>query len=87
MSWDIDAGRLMTLKLLQAALKAKGLRDDITVLVIDFVPSEEHKMPPLLAKDGSGNLQASSAPVAPVNVYHPLEDGDVGRAAWRQMQW
>lgn len=30
----------------QAALKAKGLRDDITVVVIDALPSEGQRLPP-----------------------------------------
>lgn len=72
---------------LQAAVKGKGLKDDITVLVLDLVPDDDHKMPPRLTKDGSGQVQACNAPSSPVNVYHPLEDGQVGENAWRQMHW
>ena len=72
---------------LQAALKGKGLRDDITVLVIDLVPGDEDRLPAPLMKDGSGNLQASSSPSAPVNIYHPLEDGEAAQTVWRHMQW
>ena len=71
----------------QAALKTKGLKDDITVIVIDLVPDDDQKMPSQLMKDGSGKLQAHSCPVAPVNVYHPLEDGVVGHKAWRHLHW
>lgn len=34
----------------QLALKAKGLRDDITVLVIDALPYEELRTPPALQR-------------------------------------
>lgn len=34
----------------QLALKSKGLRDDITVLVIDALPSEELRTPPALQR-------------------------------------
>ena len=35
---------------MQLALKSKGLRDDITVLVIDALPSEELRTPPALQR-------------------------------------
>lgn len=70
----------------QAALKAKGLKDDITVLVVDAVPGEEHKLPPQLAKDGGGNLQAQSMQVPPAHVHQPLKETEVGHA-WRQLLW
>jgi hypothetical protein len=58
-----------------AALKKKGLRDDITVLVVDFLPSETDKLPPALATG------ASTAGVEHVNVLRPLQGGC--SATWR----
>jgi hypothetical protein len=52
-----------------AALKKKGLRDDITVLVIDFVPTAEDKLPPALANGYPTHL------VEHVNVLRPLQGG------------
>ena len=72
---------------LQAALKGKGLRDDITVLVLDCVPGEDDRMPPRLMKDGSGQVQAVNEAPMPVTVHHPLEDESAGGAAWRATQW
>ena len=69
------------------AVKGRDLKDDITVLVVDATPDEEHRLPPLLSKDGAGRLQADYMDVGPVNVYHPLEDGDVGSQAWRRLLW
>ncbi|DBA75361.1 hypothetical protein WJX77_001579 [Trebouxia sp. C0004] len=41
-------------ELVQAALKSKGLRDDITVLVIDAMPDDSCRLPPFLAKQNGG---------------------------------
>lgn len=68
----------MLLLCCKAALKAKGLKDDITVLVVDLVPTEEHKLPPPLAKDGSGHIQAESMQLPSIHVNFPLQDGDTG---------
>ena len=57
------------------------------MLVIDTLPDKEQKLPPQLAKDGGGHLQAHVTPVHPVNVYHPLEGGEVGKAAWHRLLW
>ncbi len=73
--------------LLQAALEGKGLRDDITVIVVDFMPEEDQKLPPQLSKDGSGQLLANSTPSPPVNIFHPLEDGDAAQAARQSIAW
>lgn len=69
------------------AVKGRDLKDDITVLVIDALPSSDHKLPPLLSKDGAGKLHAEYMSVDPVNVYHPLEDGDVGQEALHRLFW
>lgn len=72
---------------MQAALKGKGLRDDITVIVVDFMPDDDHKLPPQLSKDGSGQLLASSLPSSPVNIFHPLEDTEAAKAAHQSTVW
>lgn len=47
--------------LVQAALKKRGMRDDITVIVIDACPSAEDRMPgPLLSRKSSGSSSAHS---------------------------
>ena len=46
---------------MQAALKKRGLRDDITVIVIDACPTAEDKMPStLLSRKSSGSSSAHS---------------------------
>ncbi len=46
---------------MQAALKKRGLRDDITVIVIDACPAAEDKMPStLLSRKSSGLSSANS---------------------------
>ena len=72
---------------LQAALKGKGLRDDITVIVVDVMPDAHQKLPPQLSKDGSGQLVASTVPSCPVNIFHPLEDTDAAQAACQLIVW
>ncbi len=37
----------------QLALRAKGLRDDITVIVVDALPSDDLRTPPSLARKHS----------------------------------
>ncbi|KAK9918098.1 hypothetical protein WJX75_001295 [Coccomyxa subellipsoidea] len=48
-------------ELVQLALKSKGLRDDITVLVIDALPSEELRTPPALQRRNRQPIIARSA--------------------------
>ena len=71
----------------QAVLKARGLRDDITVLVIDALPDGSARLPPLLTKNGSGQLEAAVHPANVVNIYHPLEDSEKAAGAWQHLVW
>ena len=59
----------------QAALKKRGLRDDITVIVIDACPAAEDKMPaPLLSRKGSAASNGSTDCAERVHVRKPLEE-------------
>ena len=40
---------------MQLATKSKGQRDDITVIVIDALPAEDMRLPPLLQAKKSGS--------------------------------
>ncbi len=57
----------------QAALKAKGLRDDITVLVIDAMPDDSYRLPPHLAKPNGGHGITVEA-VRSVDWHKPLDE-------------
>ena len=63
---------LQSLLQVQAALRAKGLRDDITVLVIDAMPDESHRLPPYLAKTNGGHAP-SVEDVGSVDWHKPLD--------------
>ena len=56
----------------QASLKAKGLRDDITVLVVDAMPDDSYRLPPCLVKM-SGHT-TSVEEVGPIDWHRPLEE-------------
>ena len=56
----------------QAALKAKGLRDDITVLVVDTLPDEACRLPPHLAKNNGGPAPTLEE-VGSLDWHRPLE--------------
>lgn len=57
----------------QAALKAKGLRDDITVLVVDALPDEACRLPPYLAKN-NGLHPSALEEVGSLDWHRPLEE-------------
>lgn len=63
---------LQSLLQVQAALKAKGLRDDITVLVIDAMPDASCRLPPYLAKTHGGHAP-SVEDVGSVDWHKPLD--------------
>ncbi|KAL3143652.1 hypothetical protein ABBQ38_002448 [Trebouxia sp. C0009 RCD-2024] len=58
-------------ELVQAALKSKGLRDDITILVIDAMPDDSCRLPPHLAKPNGGHAP-SVEEVGSVDWHKPL---------------
>ncbi len=57
----------------QAALKSKGLRDDITVLVIDAMPDDSFRLPPFLAKQ-NGGYAVTLEDVGSVDWHKPLDE-------------
>ncbi|DBA81256.1 TPA: hypothetical protein ACH3X2_006882 [Trebouxia sp. C0005] len=60
-------------ELVQAALKSKGLRDDITVLVIDAMPDDSFRLPPFLAKQ-NGGYAVTLEDVGSVDWHKPLDE-------------
>ncbi|KAK9844809.1 hypothetical protein WJX74_007066 [Apatococcus lobatus] len=65
--------------LMQAALKKRGMRDDITVIVIDACPTAEDRMPATLLSrkssgSGSSHSIGSSDLAERVHVRKPLEE-------------
>jgi hypothetical protein len=63
------------------ALKARGLRDDITVIVLDALPDADARLPPLLQRPCAG---AAGADAAGVVVARPLEQT---AGAWSHAVW
>ena len=53
------------------ALKTRGARDDITVLVVDVLPGPDDRVPPLLRAHGQRGSAASV--VAPCDAAESLE--------------
>lgn len=70
----------------QMALRHKGARDDITVIVVDAMSSSEDRLPCLLQRTGNGSLQADNAPAHTVSVLKPLELQDSCRP-WYPLTW
>ncbi len=68
-------------------------RDDITALVIDFLPPDsppDARLPPLLASSGRGGARGSSngstgEDVEPVDIFWPLTGEGSGH--WRRDAW
>ena len=58
----------------QAALKSKGLRDDITVLVVDAMPDDSFRLPPFLAKPNGGHAAVSTDNIGSVDWHKPLDE-------------
>ena len=67
----------------QLALKARGLRDDITVIVVDALPDPGARLPPLLQRKSSGANGADAANAAVV-IGRPLEQAG---GTWRHAVW
>ena len=59
-------------KLLSMAIKKDHLKDDVTIIVVDFLPSEDYKIPPGLSlhKPIKGKHMAQVEKLA--SVWHPL---------------
>ena len=68
----------------QLALKARGLRDDITVIVVDALPEPGARLPPLLQQRKSAGASNADATDAAVVIGRPLEQAG---GAWRQAVW
>eukprot|EP00873_Tetraselmis_striata_P021650 jgi/Tetstr1/441914/TSEL_030121.t2 len=73
-----------------SALKARGLRDDITVVVVDLLPSKDCKSPPLLSGHRRQPTPISLSPTSPfsfeisgVDPVHPWKPQE-GSSAWRR---
>ncbi len=71
------------------ALKVRGARDDITVLVVDVLPGPEDRVPPLLrahAQRGSAAAVAVAAEASEcLEVMEPLTAADPSR--WLGKLW
>lgn len=82
---NLAAGKAAS-ELVQMALRHKGARDDITVIVVDAMSSSEDRLPCLLQRTGNGSLQADNAPAHTVSVLKPLELQDSCRP-WYPLTW
>ncbi|KAK9814069.1 hypothetical protein WJX72_000281 [[Myrmecia] bisecta] len=72
--------------LVQMSLKSRGLRDDITVLVVDTMPSQEGRLPPLLARHNTGHgLAFPDEQADAVTIHKPLEADS--HVPWRKFVW
>ena len=70
------------------ALKTRGARDDITVLVVDILPGADDRVPPLLRRHGQRGTGAAPAPCEAadaLDVLEPLMAADPGR--WLNRLW
>ncbi len=63
-------------KLLSMAIKKDHLKDDVTILVVDFLPSEECRVPPglHLHRPAAGKKGKSVCIEKLASVWHPLDD-------------
>jgi hypothetical protein len=63
-------------RLLQLAINKDHLKDDVTVVVVDFSPREEDKIPPVLSlsKKQKGHGSGSGSADKLAHVWHPLKD-------------
>lgn len=68
----------------QAALKAKGLRDDITVLVIDAMPDDSFRLPPYLAKPSGGHA-ITVEDIGCVDWHKPLDEASASDTCARKI--
>ena len=70
------------------ALKVRGARDDITVLVVDVLPGPDDRVPPLLrahAQRGAAAAVAPSEAPESLEVMEPLTAADPSR--WLGKLW
>ena len=70
------------------ALKVRGARDDITVLVVDVLPGPDDRVPPLLrahAQRGAAAVAALGEAPESLEVLEPLTAADPGR--WLGKLW
>lgn len=72
------------------ALKNKGARDDITIVVLDVLPGAEDRIPPLLRRHAQRGTAAVAAvgglpEAAPVDIVDPL--APEGAARWQRSLW
>lgn len=56
----------------QASLKSRGLRDDITVLVVDAMPDDSYRLPPCLVRMNGHSISLED--VGSVDWHRPLEE-------------
>ena len=68
----------------QLALKARGLRDDITVIVVDALPDPGARLPPRLQQRKSAGASGAEAAGAAVVIGRPLEQAG---GTWRRAVW
>ncbi len=71
------------------ALKVRGARDDITVLVVDVLPGPDDRVPPLLRAHAQRGAAAAAAVAAEcpecLEVVEPLTTADPSR--WLNKLW
>jgi hypothetical protein len=63
-----------------AAVDKKGLADDITVIIVDFLASEGERLPAPLAQAASAKSSKGAATLDHLHTWHPLEAPSM---AWR----
>ena len=83
--WPVSTVNVLCAQV-QAALKAKGLRDDITVLVIDAMPDDSHRLPPFVTKS-SGRHAPTVEDVGSVDWHKPLESAAAREACASNTWW
>ena len=70
------------------ALKTRGARDDITVLVVDVLPNPDDRVPPLLrrhAQRGTAGAAGAGEAADCLDVLDPLTATDSSR--WLTRLW
>lgn len=65
-------------RLLALAIKKDKLKDDVTVVVVDFLPKVDDRLPPALSKHrATAGKKAAEVPKV-AHVWHPLQPGELG---------
>ncbi len=70
------------------ALKTRGARDDITVLIVDVIPNADDRVPPLLRRHsqrGAAVAAAACDAADCLDVLEPLTASDPSR--WVSRLW